>query len=842
MSSLPILSVIPSLKEALNRRDEVILEAPPGAGKTTQVPLSLLDSPWLHNQKILMLEPRRLAAKNAAARMADLLNERVGETVGYRIRLEQKISTKTRIEIVTEGILTRLLQTDPSLEGYGLVIFDEFHERSLDADLGLALCQEARTVFRDEIPLKLLIMSATLDGHAIAQLLNDAPIIKSEGRSYPVSYIYAGKPKQGTWLEPHVVNILMDAITTQTGSILCFLPGVREIRQVEQRLTLALQTHALDHIIIAPLYGDLKLEQQQQAINPAPQGKRKVVLATSIAETSLTIEGVTVVVDSGLSREARYNPNTAMTTLFTRPVSKAAATQRAGRAGRLAPGLCYRLWSEPEQLQLSPFSPPDILQADLTGLALQLASWGINDSETLSWLDLPPTGAYQQAKALLAQLGAFSPNGSLSPHGERMASLPAHPRISHMLIRGAQIGLSEKACFIAALLMEKDPFRDVGADINIRLDWLKDKPTQHKGLWQRLHKQAKHYLTLCQPFATENNSDINPEQHAGLLLAFAYPDRVAKQRSKGSSTYKLSNGRAASLFGADNLASQPWLTVGIVIGKEGSSTDLIPLAAALNPEHIPLYLAESTSVNEIISWDSNRIVAEKQYRIGDVIISKAPLKSPSKEAIVNTTLAYIRKQGLQLLPWNSDVIQWRSRVIFLYRTFKENPTLQQRADQHWPNLTDEWLLENLEHWLAPFLNNIARLNDLKQLDLKSILLSLLPWPLPQQLDELAPERYRVPSGSNIRIDYSQTPPVLAVKLQEMFGCETTPTIAHHIALQLHLLSPARRPLQVTQDLSSFWQNAYRDVQKDMKGRYPKHPWPDNPLQALPTAKVKKKMT
>lgn len=842
MPSLPIQAVITSLKAALSMHDEAILEAPPGAGKTTQVPLSLLNEPWLQTQKILMLEPRRLAAKNAASRMANLLNEQVGETVGYRIRLEQKISAKTRIEIVTEGILSRLLQADPSLEGYGLVIFDEFHERSLDADLGLALCQEARTIFRDDTPLKLLIMSATLNGDAITKLLNNAPLIQSEGRSYPVSFIYTGKAKQGTWLEQHVVNTLLDAITTQEGSILCFLPGIREIRQAENLLIDALQAQTLDQVIIAPLYGDLKLEQQQQAINPAPIGKRKVVLATSIAETSLTIEGVTVVIDSGLSREAKYNPNTAMTTLFTRPVSKAAATQRAGRAGRLAPGICYRLWSESEHAQLSSFSTPDILQADLTGLALQLASWGIDDPETLSWLDQPPAGAYQQAKALLAQLGALNSSGHLSKHGELMASLPAHPRISHMLIRGAQIGLVEKACFIAALLMEKDPFRDSGADINIRLDWLTEKPKQHKTLWQRLHKQAKHYLKLCQSFSSEQtNTHIKSEQQAGLLLAFAYPDRVAKQRSKGSSTYKLSNGRAASLFKADNLATSQWITAGIVIGKESSSTDFIPLAGILNPTHIEQYLTDSTSVNEVIRWDSNRIIAEKQLSIGQIIVKKEPLKSPSKEAIINATLSYIRQQGINILPWNNELNQWRDRVNFLYRSNTDN-SKQGGLEHNWPNLTDQWLLENLEIWLAPFLNNISRLSDLKQLDLKNILLALLPWPLPQQLDELAPERYRVPSGSNIKIDYSQTPPVLAVKLQEMFGCETTPTIAHNTALQLHLLSPAQRPLQVTQDLKSFWSNAYSEVQKDMKGRYPKHPWPDNPLQALPTAKTKKKTT
>lgn len=846
MPALPILSVIPKLCSTLLSHDEVILEAPPGAGKTTQVPLSLLNERWLAGQKILMLEPRRLAAKTAANRMASMLGEHVGETIGYRIRLEQKISSKTRIEIVTEGILTRLLQSDPSLDGYGLIIFDEFHERSLDADLGLALTHEARSIFRDEAPLKLLIMSATLDGEGISTLLGNAPIIRSEGRHFPIKIVYTGQPKQGEWLEKRIVKVILQALEEQEGSLLCFLPGIREIKQVQDLLNQTLLTNGLfEKVIITPLYGDLKLEQQQQAIHPAPVNKRKIVLATSIAETSLTIDGVNIVVDSGLARGPKYDPNTAMTRLFTQQVSSAASTQRAGRAGRLAPGVCYRLWNESQQSALAPFTTPEILQADLTGLALQLASWDINEPRQLLWLSPPPEGAYAQARQLLMKLGALNGEGKISQHGEQMAEFPAHPRISHMLLKAALMGLTHKASRIAALLLEKDPLRDAGADINIRLEWLEEQPKSHRALWKRLRQQANNYQKLSARFATTTHAASIPDhEQAGLLLAFAYPDRVAKQRSKGSLTFKMSNGRAASFFNVDNLTKCSWLTIAQIIGKEGQANDYIPLAAELNPSLLPRFLDEVLKSEEIIHWDkeTDRIIAERQQKIGNLTLASETLQQPSEEAITRAIIALIHKQGLKILPWNNELTHWRQRVIFLHDQYGDDPISNPKNAQLWPDLSDRWLLDNLNTWLGPYLSQVKHINHLKKLDLKGILHSLLPWPLPQRLDKLAPERYRVPSGSSIAIDYSQSPPVLAVKLQEMFGCAQTPCIANNLALQLHLLSPARRPLQVTQDLSSFWSNAYIDVQKDMKGRYPKHPWPDNPLAAIPTAKTKKKMT
>ncbi|WP_415881501.1 ATP-dependent helicase HrpB [Neptuniibacter sp. QD34_54] len=834
---LPIISVLPELTQALNDQNEAVLEAPPGAGKTTQAPLSLLQESWLGNQKILMLEPRRLATKAAAERMAQMLNEKAGQTVGYRVRLDTCISEQTRIEIVTEGILTRMLQTDPSLEGYGIVIFDEFHERSLDADLGLALTLEAREYFREETPLKILVMSATLDGEKIAKLLSDAPIVTSSGRSYPVKPFYCGEPSQGEWLEQKLVKTVTLALAEQTGSILCFLPGMREIRKVEELLNEQLSQTEKNTIAIAPLYGDLTLDEQRKAINPSDEGKRKVVLATNIAETSLTIQGVEVVIDSGLTRVAKYDPNSAMTRLHTRRISSASATQRAGRAGRLSPGVCYRLWSEGQQEQLSAFDSPEIAQADLTALALQLASWGTTDTNDLNWLDQPPAGSFQQAQTLLTQLGALNLQKQTTAHGQLMAELPAHPRLSHMLIKGSAWGLADKACRIAALLMERDPFRNEGTDINSRLEWLATKPSFQKGVWHRIKKQEQHYHRMLSKLEIPSEASghkIPDQEQAAVLLALAYPDRIAQQR-QNSTIYKLNNGRAANFYDQDRLSQYPWITVATLQGKQNQTNDQIQLAAPLNPEWIEQFIPELIQQHEVIEWDKSqdRICAEQQTRLGTLVWESAPLESPSPETIKAAIINQIRKRGLSLLPWNDDIQAWRQRVIFL------NQAVQKQSQDQWPDLSDNWLLENLEEWLAPYLNNITQLKQLKKINLSSVLQSMLPWPLPQKLDELAPERFSVPSGSKIRIDYSQNPPVLAVKLQEMFGCTQTPKVANHVALQLHLLSPARRPLQVTQDLESFWQNAYKDVQKDMKGRYPKHPWPDNPLEAIATAKTKR---
>ncbi len=834
MSELPISAVLPNLYSALENTDQVILEAAPGAGKTTQVPLALLDSAFLQKKKILMLEPRRLAVKASAARMSSLLDEKVGKTVGYRMRMNRKISPQTRIEIVTEGILVRMLQNDPSLEEYGLVIFDEFHERSLDADLGLALTLEAREIFRDEQPLKVLIMSATLEGNRIAKLLDDAPVIRSEGRTFPVQVHYCGSPKPGEWLEQKTVRTIEQALDEQAGSILCFLPGQKEIRQ-----TAALLEDTIagtdSNILIAPLYGDLKLEQQQRAISEAPEGKRKVVLATNIAETSLTIQGISTVVDSGLERESRYDPKTAMQRLHTRKISKASATQRAGRAGRLAPGHCYRIWSESQQANLMPHAPPEIKQADLTALMLQIICWGSPSPDQLKWLDRPPEGACQQALSLLEKLGAVDDSKSATQYGQLMAQLPLHPRLSHMLIKAYELGLEKTAAQIASLLMEKDPFKHHGCDINDRLDWLNSRASHSKAAWQRLDQLSRQLLKTCQKLNLQSQAAVNiPEQQiAGLLLAYAYPDRIASAKGNQSLQYKLSNGRSVFFREQDSLAKSAWLSIAAVQGHQGNTSDVITLAAKLSQTVITDYLSEQIKTEDNIEWDeqADRLIAERQQKIGALIITREPVSAPSEDLLQKAIIAQIRKRGISCLPWTDELRAWQQRVLFL--------RAHDNGGGNWPDISDQGLLDTLESWLAPYLTSITQLNHLKKLDIASILKARLPWPLPQTLEQLAPERYQVPSGSRIRIDYAASPPVLAVKLQEMFGCTQTPTVAHNVPLQIHLLSPAKRPLQVTQDLVSFWSNGYKDVQKDMKGRYPKHPWPDDPLTALPTAKTKR---
>lgn len=838
MSSLPIHQILPTLTHTMAQHHQCVLEAPPGAGKTTGVPLALLDQPWLAGQKILLLEPRRLAARAAAQRMAESLGEAVGQTVGYRVRLDSKVSAATRIEVITEGILTSMLQDDPSLDGVGVLIFDEFHERSLDADLGLALALQGRALFReDDDPLRLLVMSATLDGNAVAQLLGDAPVVSSEGRAYPVTIEYGAPWQIGEWIEERVCRTIVQALAEQHGSLLVFLPGQAEIQRVARQLAEPLAGRK--DILICPLYGNLNLSEQQQAIAPPAQGIRKIVLATNIAETSLTIEGIRVVIDSGLCREARFDPNTAMTRLRTRRISRAASTQRAGRAGRMEPGICYRLWSETQQAQLAAFSSPEILQADLSSLALQLIRWGIDSPDELDWLDNPPPASWQQSCDLLERLDAIQPTASgsyqLSPHGEQLCQLPIHPRLAHMMVRGSQLGLRQQACELAALLGERDPLRERRSDIGLRLEWLRGErhcERQHKPLLQRIQQQRKRFNQLCAAIQPEH--PVDQPRHprwTAVLIALAYPDRLARKRQH-SDTLQLSNGRAARLNAGDPLHNSPWLSVAQLGGREGSRDEQIWLAAELDPALFDGPLASLCHNKEVVEWDGqrNRLLAEQQTRIGALVLRSTPLDSPSEAARGAALIALVRKQGLSLLPWNDALQSWRLRVNFLH---------QQRGAP-WPDLGDQALLDTLEQWLQPYLNDVRHLNHFARLDLKNILQAQLPWPLPQQLDELAPERLKVPSGSRVQIDYSQQPPVLAVKLQEMFGATQTPSVAG-VPLLIHLLSPARRPLQVTQDLISFWRNGYQQVQKDMKGRYPKHPWPDDPFSAPATARTKARM-
>ncbi len=713
-------------------------------------------------------------------------------------------------------------------------------ERSLDADLALALTLNARVLLRDE-PLKLLLMSATLEGARLSSLLDDAPVVRSEGRMYPVTQRW-GRPFQaGERIEPRVVQTVLQALDEESGSVLVFLPGQAEIRRVNE--TLSEQLSGCRDVLLCPLHGELELMAQRAAIEPAPAGKRKVVLATNIAETSLTIEGVHVVVDAGLARVPRFDPGSGMTRLETRRISRASATQRAGRAGRLEPGVCYRLWSEDQHAQLASYGDAEILQADLAGVALQLARWGVEPDE-LAWLDVPPAAAYRQAQDLLQRLGALSRNTQggwkLTAHGQAMAELPAHPRIGHLLLRGQALGLAPLAADLAALLVERDIQRGGGgADISIRLGLLDGSAGRHAGA-QRVRQLARQFRGLLRGPTVPAPEDATHHRWHGALLAFAYPDRIARQRREGSGEYRLANGRAAVFGEPDALMKEPWLVIAELGSRQGQREERIYRAAALDPALFDDELAEQVSVRDELEWDEREGVlrAERQRRVGELVLSREPLPGLDDEARARALLGLVRRKGLDLLPWTPELRQWQARISLLRQL-----DLAAGADSAWPDVSDDALLARLEDWLLPYLGKVSRLAHFAQLDLKAMLATLLPWPLPQRLDELAPVSIGVPSGSRVRLDYSESPPVLAVRLQELFGLADTPRIAGgRQPVKLHLLSPARRSVQVTQDLASFWANTYLEVKKDLKGRYPKHYWPDDPLVAEPTARAKPRGT
>ncbi|GGH96472.1 ATP-dependent helicase HrpB [Pseudomonas fluvialis] len=835
MTPLPIDAVLPDLRRALAAGHEAVLEAPPGAGKTTRVPLALLDEPWLAGQRIVMLEPRRLAARAAAERLASELGEPVGETVGYRIRLDSKVGPRTRIEVVTEGILARRLQDDPALEGVGLVIFDEFHERSLDADLALALTLNGRELLRDT-PLKVLLMSATLEGERLSALLGEAPVVSSEGRMYPVDIRWGAPWQPGEWIEPRVVQTVLQALSDESGSLLVFLPGQAEIRRVAEQLQGQLAGRA--DVLLCPLHGELDLSAQRAAIEPAPAGQRKVVLATNIAETSLTIDGVRVVVDAGLARVPRFDPASGMTRLDTQRIARASATQRAGRAGRLQPGVCYRLWSQSQHEQLAAYGEAEILQADLAGLALQLARWGVEPSE-LAWLDVPPPAAFAQARDLLARLGALDERGVLTAHGQAMAELPAHPRIAHLLLRGQALGLGALAADLAALLSERDILRGAGADLHSRLSLLAGESRASggsRGGVQRARQLARQFRAYLRGKAAEAVADPEHPRWLGCLLAFAYPDRIARQRRAGGAEYRLANGRAALFAEADALMKHEWLVIADLGSRQGQREERIYLAADLQTALFDGPLVEQVRELDVLDWDEREGVlrAERQRKVGELVLDSRALLQLDEAARGGALLALVRRKGLELLAWTPELRQWQARIALLRRL-----DLQQKGESEWPDLSDAALRDSLEDWLLPYLGKVSRLSHFASLDLSAMLAALLPWPLPQRLDELAPKSLSVPSGSRIAIDYSEQPPVLAVRLQELFGLAETPRIAGgRQSVLLHLLSPARRPVQVTQDLASFWANTYAEVKKDLKGRYPKHYWPDDPLIAEPTARAK----
>jgi ATP-dependent helicase HrpB len=835
---LPVTEILEELKSTLCRHHEAILQAPPGAGKTTLVPLALAGETWLGQKKILILEPRRIATRAAAQRMSDLLHESVGQTVGYRMRLDTRVSSYTKIEVITEGILTRMLQEDPSLGEVGLVIFDEFHERSLDADLALALCLKGRSLFRQDDPLKVLIMSATLDSHKLAELVK-APVIQSEGKQFPVDVVY-GKPSQprDSINDKTVAATLRALADNPESSILVFLPGQGEIRRVEDALAIELQSRKISGVHLCPLYGNLSLEAQQAAIAPVPTpGERKIVLATNIAETSLTIDGVDVVIDTGLAREPVFDPTTGMTRLHTRKISQASSTQRMGRAGRLRPGKCYRLWSKSQQDLMAPHATPEILSADLTPVALELLQWGISDPMELDWLDPPASGPWQQAIALLLTLGAAvrGENGlQLTGHGTQMARLAAHPRLAHMLICGQSIGYADTASLIASILSDRDPFGRDNPDMNERIDILLGQskcPNQHRGWFRRTHQLAEQFSAQINGLkrATATQS-LKRDQVSGYLIACAYPDRIARRRHAGG--FQLSNGRGASIAGNHTLEKSRWLAVAEVGGMARSKGDMIQSAATLDEALFESLLADQVAENTIVEWDNKtkRFMAEQRQQIGDLILSRKKLSTIPADAKKKALIKYVQAQGLEILPFTPELRQWQARVELVRIT---------TGNTAWPDVSDEYLLASMNDWLGPYLEPVNLLSHFKKLDLKSILTALLNWEQNQQLNLLAPERLQVPSGSSYAIDYTVTPPVLAVKLQEMFGCVDTPAVINgQVPLTVHLLSPAGRPLQVTQDLAGFWDTSYKEVRKEMKGRYPKHPWPEDPGNTAPTRRTK----
>ncbi|MDY0871979.1 ATP-dependent helicase HrpB [Dongia rigui] len=816
---LPIAEVLAEIGRALEAGPNLVLEAPPGAGKTTQVPLALLDASWRGDGKIILLEPRRLAARGAAHRLAAHLDEAVGETAGYRVRLDRKIGPKTRIECVTTGLFLRQLQGDPELKGVAALIFDEFHERSVEADLALAFALEAQASLRPD--LRLVVMSATLDGAAIAALMPTARRITSEGRAFPVTTHHLGDDS-ATWIEKQMAAAIRRALADEAeGDVLAFLPGLGEIRRTERELG------GLADAIVLPLHGDLPLSDQDRAIQPDPQGRRKIVLATSIAESSLTIQGIRIVIDSGQRRVARFDPATGMTRLTTTKVSLANADQRRGRAGRLGPGTCYRLWSANSERALAPQPAPEIIEIDLAPLALELAAWGIDDPSNLPLLDPPPAAALAQARELLRELGALDPSHRITAHGRAMAELGLHPRLAHMLLIAKSRGLGALACDIAAILTERDIIGGPGrsADLGERLELLQSGGGD-RGARARIQQAAKDWRRQLGIAAERDGS----RSEAGSIVALAYPDRLAQQRG-GKGQYRLASGRGAELALDDPLSRESYLAVATL--DAGQKSARIYLAAPISLAEIEVDFASLITSAEQVAWNAREefVEAKRERRLLALVLEEKPLQKPDPDLLRAATLDGIRQMGLDVLPWSNTARTLRARVAFLRRVLPE---------KDWPDWSDDALLASLPDWLGPHLTGMSRRAHLDRLDLHAALTDSLDWQQRQALEQLAPTHLDVPSGSRVPLDYETAEqPVLAVRLQEMFGATETPRIAGGRApVLLHLLSPARRPVQVTQDLASFWKGAYKAVKSDLKGQYPKHYWPDDPLIAEPTARAK----
>lgn len=810
---LPVEEILPELQGALAGRTAAVLVAPPGAGKTTLVPLRLLDAPWLAGRKIVMLEPRRLAARAAAERMAKTLGEKVGDTVGYRVRMQSRVSARTRIEVVTEGVFSRMILGDPSLEGVGAVIFDEFHERSLDADLGLALARDAQGLLRED--LRLLVMSATLDGAAVARLLDDAPVIESQGRAFPVDTRYLGRDDRQR-LEERVSRAVERALAEETGSILVFLPGQGEIRRTADLLAERVRR---SDVRIAPLYGALDPAEQDAAISPARPGERKVVLATSIAETSLTIEGVRVVIDSGLARVPRFDPASGLTRLATVRVSRAAADQRRGRAGRTEPGVAYRLWDEAETRALPAFADPEILDADLTGLALDLARWGAREAGDLAFLDPPPSAAFNEARALLQRLEALTEEGVLTAHGEALSEFPLAPRLAHMIIKAGETGQARRAALIAALVTERGlGGRD--ADLRHRLE----------GLERDRSPRARDAKTLADRWTSlAGKAGKGEPLEDGLLLACAYPERVAKARG-ASGEFQLVSGRGAFVEPTDALAREKWLAIAELGG--GDRRDRILLAAPVDEVELVGAFRGQLEVEERLEESGGgRLRTKRLTRLGRIVVREEIDENPDAGLLAKALADRVRAEGLERLPWGEAARSFRQRAGFL------------RANgEDWPDLSDAALLERLDDWLTPLLHGLRSLGALKPDVLDGAIRALAPWDQQRRLEALAPPRWTAPTGNSFAIDYgAEGGPRVDVRVQEVFGLGEHPRVGG-VPLTLSLLSPAHRPIQTTKDLPGFWRGSWKDVRSDMRGRYPKHVWPEDPASAAPTARAKPRGT
>ena len=816
---LPIDAVLDDLSRTLEAHTAAVLVAPPGAGKTTRVPLALLDAPWAKCKKIIVLEPRRIAARASADRMAKSLGERTGETVGYRVRFGSKISRATRIEVVTEGIFTRQILDDPELSGIAAVLFDEFHERSLDADMGLALARDAQTGLRED--LRILVMSATLDGARVARLLGEAPVVESEGRAYPVETRYLGR-KADAPVERQMADAIASALRAESGSVLAFLPGAAEIRRTENFLGERVQDASIE---IVPLFGALDAAVQDRAIAPAPKGTRKVVLATSIAETSLTIEGVRIVVDSGLARVPRYEPDIGLTRLETVRASRAAVDQRRGRAGRTEPGVCYRLWDEPQTASLALYTQPEILSADLSSLVLDLAQWGVAEPTALSFLDPPPQPAWKEAKSLLAELNALDGDGRITAEGKSLRALALPPRLARMIVDSHRAGSGEAAAEIAAIITE----RGLGGD-SVDLEHRRDQFRRDRS--PRAASARDLARRWASQVAASETAGQQEDLSTGLMLAYAFPDRVARNRGNGS--FVLANGRGASVEQTSSLARAPYIAIGEMTGTAASGRIL--LAAQITQDDIERHFAEHIESADEISFDRGAMAlrARRKRVLHAITLAEATLAVSPSEDTARIFADGLIAAGLDRLPWSKAAKQWRDRVMFLRKAEGDS----------WLDLSDNGLIARRDDWLVPALYDKIALKDISAGDLSDALMALLPWEMRARLDREAPTHFEAPTGSMLAIDYeAEQGPTIAVRLQELFGLNTHPSIAAgKVPLVLELLSPAQRPVQVTRDLPGFWRGSYSAVRSDLRGRYPRHPWPDDPASALPTRRAKPRGT